>query len=86
MKRAPQWVGTCVGLREQDLNDFDDSSREIKYRTFLKHLGREIVRELDLSFGVPLRRDWGVSFEKGKWRGRPAVCLFQSSIHHIWLI
>lgn len=78
------FVGTCVGLKAEDLFDYDDSKRYITYRTFLKHVGKDIVKELNESFGVPLHKDWHVSFSKGKWKGKPAVCLHHSGIHHIW--
>lgn len=80
------FVGTCVGLEAEDLHEFDDSSRYITYRTFVRHLGRVAVRDLDEQFGVPLRKDYHVSFVRGKWKGEPAVCLFHSGIHHLWLL
>ncbi len=80
------FIGTCVGLPAAELEAFDDSAKEITYRTFLRHVGGEIVRELDAAFGVPLRRDWHVSFERGKWQGKPAVCLHHSGIHHLWYL
>jgi hypothetical protein len=83
---TPEFIGTCIGLEAKDLWDYDDSERKIKYLTFRKHVGREVVDELDARFGVPLRRDWHVSFERGKWKGRPCVCLHHSAIHHLWYL
>ena len=80
------FVGTCVTLPARELDKFDESSRDITYRTFAKHVGRAEIQELNKSFGVPISRDWHVKFAKGKWRGKPAVCLFHSSIHHIYTI
>lgn len=86
MKRTLEWVGTCVELGCKDLEEFDDSSRDITYRTFLRHIGGVEMAGLNRSFGVPIREDWCVSFYKGKWKGKPAVCLMHSSIHHIWIV
>jgi hypothetical protein len=83
---APQWIGTCVHLQVRDLDDFDRSSREVTYRTFRRLLGGKIVGDLDRQFGVPLRGDYAVEFATGKWKGRRAVCLFHSAIHHIWVL
>ena len=83
---TPEFIGTCVNLRARDLYEYDDTERTIGYKTFLKHVGREIVDELDADFGVPLRKDWAVSFGRGKWKGKPAVCLHHSSIHHLWYL
>ena len=82
----PKFIGTCVDLKANDLHDFDDSSRRVTYKTFIRHLGRQIVRDLDEQFGVPLRRDWHVSFATGTWQGKRAVCLSHSRIHHIWTL
>jgi hypothetical protein len=78
------FIGTCVELQANDLDDFDSSAREISYKTFRKHVGPEIIRELNEAFSVPVGKDWAVSFEKGKWKGKPAVCMHHSCIHHLW--
>jgi hypothetical protein len=78
------FVGTCVELQQKDLEKFDDTSREVTYKTFLKHVGYEIVKELDTHYGVPLRNDPCVKFATGSWKNRKATCLFHSGIHHIW--
>lgn len=78
------FIGTCVGLPATELDKFDDSARGITYRTFRKYVGKEIMDELNSNFGVPLHKDWAVSFQIGKYRGKKAVCLYHSSIHHLW--
>lgn len=87
---TPHFVGTCVGLPSRHLDAYDDSSRDITYRTFLKHLGSEVVREFerDLGYGrhLRLKDDYHVSYSIGKWRGQKAVCCEWSSIHHIWTV
>ena len=78
------FIGTCVDLECADLEAFDDSARSIQYRTFARHLGRNDIREINTRTGVPIHKDWHVSFERGKWKGETAVCLHHSGIHHIW--
>lgn len=78
------FVGTCVGLPARFLDEYDDTAREICYRTFLRYVGKDVVAEFGRN--PPLRQDWHVSFSKGRWRGKPAVCLMHSSIHHIWYV
>ena len=80
------FVGTCVELSGRSIERFDDSAREITYKTFLKNVGWDTVKELNEIFGVPVGKDWSVRFEKGKWKGKIAYCLHHSSIHHIWTI
>lgn len=84
--KNPEFIGTCVNLRAKDLNDFDDSSFIITYETFRKHVGGEVTKKLNESFGVPVGTDFAVSFRKGKWKGRKAVCMIHSGIHHLWYI
>lgn len=85
------FVGRCDSLRAIDLEKFDDSSREISNRTFRKHIGKEMYEEFerDLGYGrswLLLSGDCHVSYAKGLWKGKPAVCCFWSAYHHIFLI
>jgi hypothetical protein len=82
-----EFIGTCVRLEANDLYAYDDSERRITYRTFARHLGRDAIRELNERFGGrPLSQDHCVSFGRGKWKGRPCVCLHHSRIHHLWYL
>ena len=67
-----------------DLNAFDESCREVTYKTFLRKVGAEVVARF--GFHPPLRSDWHVRYFTGRWRGCSAVCLMHSAIHHIWTI
>jgi hypothetical protein len=81
-----QFLGTCVSFEAEDIHDYDDKEKEITYRTFARHLGREMMREVNGWFGVPLSRDWCVSFGKGTFKGKPVVVLHHSRIHHFFEI
>ena len=86
------FIGRCDDLGAKDLGDFDDSSRDIGNRTFRKHIGREQYAAFERSqgygrdCGLVLSADWHVSYKKGKWKGRPAVCCMWSAYHHIWVL
>lgn len=82
---SPYFVGTCVVLEAKDLEAYDETERDITYRTFRKHVGREIIEDINRFNGVPIHKDWAVGFGKGRWKGKPAVCMHHSEIHHIWL-
>lgn len=88
---SARFIGTCVGLPARHLHAYDDSSREVGYRWFLHYVGYDTVRELERELGyagsgLTLKRDCCVSYSTGKWRGRQAVCMMWSSIHHLWYI
>jgi len=83
------FVGTCVGLRAKDLHDFDDSSRQVTYRTFREKVGTAITDEINTWANIGRKHflnDWHIRYYTGKWRGRKAVCFMHSSIHHIWTL
>lgn len=81
-----QFVGRCDYLKAEDLEGFDNSSRTVKFKTFARKVGASVVHTIDSHFGVPIRRDYHVSYAVGKWRGKPAVCMFHSAWHHIWTL
>jgi len=81
---ASEFIGTCVGLKAEDIHAYDDTEKEIGYRTFRKHVGKAVVAELNAAFDVPLHKDWHVRFGKGTWKGRACMCLHHSGIHHLW--
>lgn len=92
MQKATEFIGTCVGLPAHLLDAFDEISSSITNRTFRKHLGHELYSDLEKGLGygrnkgLYLSKDWHVSYTKGKWQGKTAICLFWSGIHHIWII
>ena len=88
-----EFVGTCVELRAGNLHAYDDSSRKITWRTFLKKVGgrrasailsRRVFPVYNDCPGLSLASDYAVQFSKGLWRGKPAVCIHHSAIHYIW--
>lgn len=95
-----EFVGTCVAFTLAELQAYDETERDITYRTFAKHVGPEVIREINCGEGIgcarydyepgraglTLKQDWHVTFGKGKWKGKPAVGMHHSSIHHIWII
>lgn len=80
----PQFLGTCVSFEAEEIHAYDDTERKITYRTFARHLGRELLREVNSWFSVPLSRDWHVSFGKGTFKGQPVIVLRHSCIHHFF--
>jgi hypothetical protein len=91
MSKSVTFVGTCVHLRPKDLDAYDDSARDIGYNRFRYYVGDEVIDELNSApayrgSGLTIKKDYAVSYSRGKWRGRWAVCMMWSSIHHIWTI
>jgi hypothetical protein len=88
--RQYEFIGRCDALEAEDLDAYDDSSREITNRTFRKLLGSEQYLEFEKNLGydryLRMVNDYHVSYSKGVWRGRKAICCFWSAYHHIFAI
>lgn len=73
-----------------ELQELDDNLREIKYRTFAKHVDVGTLSELlGYSFGrtnrgLRLRDDYHVRYGKSKFRGRTCYHLDWSAVDHIF--
>ena len=82
------FVTTCVGARGEDIIDMLEGSRDITRRTFLKHVDRAQLREIEKSLGyghhLRMSKDWHVAYGKGMYRGKPCVFFRWSSIEHIF--
>lgn len=69
-----------------------DAARDITRRTFLKHVYRneliQIERDLGYEFhpkrGLTMASDWHVSYHKSVFRGVPCIYFRWSGIEHIF--
>lgn len=79
----------CVNAIGDDITAMVDVAREITLRTFRKHCDtREWEEHMGYSRrgrgGLPLSRDWHVSYHKSKYQGRPCYYARHSAIEHIF--
>lgn len=87
-----RFIGDCTQLPAHRIHAFDASSRTITNRTFRKHIGSDEYKAFESSLGygrdcgLVLSQDLYVTYSKGKWRGKAAVCCYWSRIHHFWII
>src|SRR5688500_9914113 len=93
---ALRFTITCVACTGQEdyeaLLALEDSARDITRRTFLKHVDREDLRQLEEDRGyathpgqgLTMAGDFHVRYYKGLWKGRPAYCFDWSSIDHVF--
>lgn len=87
-REAYEFIGLCTQLTAAELTAFDATSRSCTNRTFRRKLGKEQYDDLESLRGynsaLRLRDDPCVYYVVGKWKGRKAVCMFWSEIHHIY--
>ena len=72
-----------------------DEGREITRKTFLKHVDKTDMREVekDLGYrtqhgyghGLTMASDWAVRYFKSKFNGKPCVYFQWSAIEHIFI-
>lgn len=83
---------SCVGFND-DLDillDMINNSKEITWRTFLKHTDISEIRELFPHYdwhgvGLHIKDDFGVSFYKSKFKNKPCYYLCWSAIEFIFI-
>ncbi len=84
------FIGRCDQLECSDLEAFDESAESISNREFRQLLGSDRYQEFEKSLGygkwLRLSKDWHVSYERGEWMGKPAICCHWSAFHHIWTL
>lgn len=83
----------CTSAREKDIRDMVDSAIMITRRTFLQHVDRADLAQLEQSMGysahpsqgLVMAADWHVSYHKGKYRGKKCYYVYHSAIEYIFL-
>lgn len=97
MERLPYYCN-CVSWPKQDVDaegglcDMIDRSIEITRRTFLKHVDRVQLLDLELSLsytkhwtqGLTMASDWSVSYHRSKLHGKTVYYFRQSAIEYVF--
>lgn len=86
--KAYRFVDTCVTAGGPAVNAFDDSRREIGYRTFARYVdipGVEAMLGYGRDIGLRLKNDWHVTYYRGIYRGRRCYVLMWSAVHHFFV-
>lgn len=82
----------CVHSGGHSITAMVDAEREISRRSFLRHVDRENLREVEAGLGyaghwrqgLTMAGDWAVSYYRSEYRGRPCYFFRWSSIEHIF--
>ena len=89
MKR---FVTDCVSSDGPSITPMVEKARDITRRTFLKHVDRENLREIERSLsydahpkqGLTMAGDWHVGYSKSTFQGRPCVFFTHSAIEYVF--
>jgi len=82
-----QFQYTCVnsGDKLEELEYIIDHSKQISYVTFIKNVDKEFINEFNENVGIPINKDWAVTFYKSKLpNGKPAYYFDHSAIEHVF--
>ena len=98
MKGSPMGNGkfhyltNCVESTAGRIQPMVDRSREITWKTFLRHVGLAELLELFPGYersgrwgGLPLGQDWSVSFHRSRFCGKPCYYMRHSAIEYIFI-
>lgn len=87
-----RFLQTCVNTPADEVDDLYamiDGADTISRRTFLKHVDRDELRReeqrLGYGRGLPMSRDWHITYHRSTWKGRPAYFFCWSAIEHIFI-
>lgn len=92
------YLNNCVNWPRYDVHrkgglcDLIDDRIDISRRTFLQHVDREQLRELeqDLGYadhhrrGLTMAADWHVSYHRSKWHGKTVYLFRHSGIEYVF--
>lgn len=92
-----RFLTNCVNCPGSDageaIQDMVSEATPITRRTFLKHVNREDLAELESALayakhprqGLTMAGDWHVGYFKGHFRGKPCYYFGHSRIEHIFV-
>ena len=95
-----RYYNNCVNWPREDVRTQDglcamiDSARDITRRTFLRHVDREQMREMEKGFGYSVSRDGGltmprdyhVSYHRSRLHGETVYFFKHSAIEYVFTV
>lgn len=86
------YVTCCVNSTAELITPMVEQERQISRRTFLAHVDRESLRDVERSLsyddhprrGLTMAGDWHVGYYKSRYGGRPCVFFRHSHIEYIF--
>lgn len=85
-KAKCEYIGNCIGMRPSFVNALKDSSIEITFTTFYKHVDKQEIKEMFPVYDkyMKIEDDYAVSCHRSKHKGKFYYFIKHSSIEYIW--
>lgn len=88
-----RFVTNCVNSTSRDITPMVDAEKDITRRTFLQHVDRENLRDVEKSLGydehpsqgLTMAGDYHVSYHRSVFRGQPCYFFRWSSIEYVFI-
>ena len=96
MIEPTSYLGDCTSYEYEDIQSFDENSKQITASTFRKKIGPDAWNWLNFRLDycnenhvfpnskLTLNTDWHASFHSGILRGKKVVAVIHSGIHHFF--
>ena len=84
----------CVNSTERAIREMIDSNIDITRKTFLQHVDRDSLVDVEMSLGycqhpkqgMTMAGDWHISYHRSKYRGKPCYYFRHSAIEYIFVL
>ena len=84
------YIGCCVHLNGDSINEMKDSSIDIGYDEFVSKVNEDDIKHLFPDYewgnkdGLNIYNDFCVSFHIGKYEEKDVFYIYHSGIEYIW--
>ncbi len=88
-KKRFQYIGNCVQLDGDDVNEMKTTFTEITLGTFARNIGKDnwkmIQKKLGYDRSFPIKNDWHVGYFKAVYKNKLAYVLVWSGFEHVFI-
>ena len=85
MNKSYVYETCCVNANGDDISEMVDLSREITWKTLIKHVSVGEIETVLPNENPKLSKDWSVRFYKSKYKGQPCYYIDHSAIEYIFI-
>lgn len=91
MSQKFTFIGTCVTLGDgPGIRQMVDNANQISRKSFLRYVDPQEMKDMEDALGydrhLPMRRDWCISYYRGRYHHIPVVFFTWSAIEHVFAL
>ena len=85
MNKSYVYETCCVNANGYDISEMVELSREITWKTLIKHVSIDEIESVLPNENPKLNKDWSVRFYKSKYKGVPCYYIDHSAIEYVFV-